>query len=148
MCIGEPFARLEGLFVLATLAQNWRLERLNETTVGIGNGTVLNPDQPMFSYGSHDLSLIEADALIRRVRAKHPVQMPELKASKLLKTPRGRALIGDVLDEVVLGLVWMDAKGLGRQNGGAPMPRAAISEHSTPPGSTQSKASRSGPRTA
>jgi cytochrome P450 len=47
MCIGEPFARLEGLFVLATLAQNWRLERLSGTAVGIGNGTVLNPDQPI-----------------------------------------------------------------------------------------------------
>jgi cytochrome P450 len=47
MCIGEPFARMEGLMVLATLAQKWRLERLNETPVGIGGGTVLNPDQPI-----------------------------------------------------------------------------------------------------
>jgi cytochrome P450 len=47
MCIGEPFARMEGLMVLATLAQKWRLERINETPVGIGSGTVLNPDQPM-----------------------------------------------------------------------------------------------------
>jgi cytochrome P450 len=47
MCIGEPFARMEGLMVLATLAQKWRLERISETPVGIGSGTVLNPDQPM-----------------------------------------------------------------------------------------------------
>jgi cytochrome P450 len=47
MCIGEPFARMEGLMVLATLAQKWRLERMSETPVGIGSGTVLNPNQPM-----------------------------------------------------------------------------------------------------
>jgi cytochrome P450 len=47
MCIGEPFARMEGLMVLATLAQRWRLECVSETPVGIGTGTVLNPDRPM-----------------------------------------------------------------------------------------------------
>jgi cytochrome P450 len=47
MCIGEPFARMEGLMVLATLAQKWRLVPMSETPVGIGSGTVLNPDQPI-----------------------------------------------------------------------------------------------------
>lgn len=47
MCIGEPFARMEGLLALATLAQKWRLECVNEISVGIGKGTVLNPDQPI-----------------------------------------------------------------------------------------------------
>ncbi len=54
----------------------------------------------MFSYASHDLTLLEAEALIRSVRAKHPVQMPELKSAKLLKSPRGRALIADILREI------------------------------------------------
>jgi hypothetical protein len=67
---------------------------------GFTGNNLLNPDQPLFSYASHDLTLAEADSLVRRVRAKHPVQMPELKAAKLLKTPRGRALIGDVLREL------------------------------------------------
>jgi hypothetical protein len=67
---------------------------------GFTGNNLLNPDQPLFSYASHDLTLAEADGLVRRVRAKHPVQMPELKAAKLLKTPRGRALIGDVLCEL------------------------------------------------
>jgi cytochrome P450 len=47
MCIGESFARMEGLMVLATLAQKWRLERTEETPVGIRNGTVLDFDQPV-----------------------------------------------------------------------------------------------------
>jgi cytochrome P450 len=45
MCIGEPFARLEGVLALATLAQKWSLERESEEPVGMGNGAVLNPEQ-------------------------------------------------------------------------------------------------------
>jgi hypothetical protein len=61
---------------------------------------LLNPEQPFFSYASHDLSLSEADAVINAVRARFHVQMPELKASKLLKSATGRALIADVLDRI------------------------------------------------
>lgn len=67
---------------------------------GFTGNNLLDPDQPMFSYASHDPTLAEADSLIRRVRAKHPVQMPELKAAKLLMSTRGRALIEDVLREI------------------------------------------------
>jgi hypothetical protein len=67
---------------------------------GFTGNNLLNPAQPFFSYASHDLSLTEADALIRRLRARHPTQMPELKASKLLKSARGRALIAEALDEM------------------------------------------------
>jgi hypothetical protein len=65
---------------------------------GFTGNNLLNPDQPFFGYASHDLSLRDAESLIRRVRAKHSPQMPELKASKLLKSARGRKLILDVLD--------------------------------------------------
>jgi hypothetical protein len=61
---------------------------------------MLNPEQPFFSYASHDLSLVEADAVITAVRAKYRVQMPELKASKLLKSTTGRTLIADVLGRI------------------------------------------------
>lgn len=67
---------------------------------GFTGNNLLNPDQPFFSYASHDLSLQEAEGLIRRLRAKHSPQMPELKASKLLKSARGRGLIADALDEM------------------------------------------------
>ncbi len=45
ICIGEPFARLEGVLALATLAQKWTLRRDTDAPIGIGNGAVLNPDQ-------------------------------------------------------------------------------------------------------
>lgn len=67
---------------------------------GFTGDNLLNSDQPFFSYASHDLTLPEAESLVRRVRAKHPVQMPELKAAKLLKTLRGKALIADILREL------------------------------------------------
>jgi cytochrome P450 len=45
MCIGEPFARLEGVLALATLAQKWTLQRDSDTPINIVNGALLNPDQ-------------------------------------------------------------------------------------------------------
>ena len=45
MCIGEPFARLEGVLALAVLAQRWTLRPESDAPVGIGNEAVLNPDQ-------------------------------------------------------------------------------------------------------
>jgi cytochrome P450 len=47
MCIGEPFARLEGVLALATLARRWELQALSDDSVGIGAGMLLNPDRPM-----------------------------------------------------------------------------------------------------
>ncbi len=47
MCIGEPFARLEGLLALATLARNWILPLETGMPVKIGAGAILNPDQPI-----------------------------------------------------------------------------------------------------
>jgi hypothetical protein len=60
---------------------------------GFTGNNLLNPDQPFFSYASHDLTIDEAQSLIARARADHPTQMPELKATKLLRSVRGRALI-------------------------------------------------------
>jgi hypothetical protein len=67
---------------------------------GFTGDNLLNPEQPFFSYASHDLTLSEAESVVRHVRAKHPVQMPELKAAKLLRSPRGRALLKEVLREL------------------------------------------------
>jgi len=67
---------------------------------GFTGNDMLNPAQQHFSYASHDLYLEEAEQLVAEVRKAHPVQMPELKASKLLKTERGRGLIADVLDRM------------------------------------------------
>jgi cytochrome P450 len=45
MCIGEPFAKLEGVLALAVLAQCWMLRPESDAPVGIGSGALLNPDQ-------------------------------------------------------------------------------------------------------
>jgi len=45
---------------------------------------MLDPDQPYFNYASHDLDLIEAEAVLAGARHRTPVQMPELKAARLL----------------------------------------------------------------
>lgn len=42
MCIGEPFARAEGVLVLATIAQRWRL-RVEDVHVGPGTSALLRP---------------------------------------------------------------------------------------------------------
>ncbi len=47
MCIGESFARLEGVLALATLARRWNLVREDKTPVDFGAGFVLNADRPM-----------------------------------------------------------------------------------------------------
>jgi hypothetical protein len=65
---------------------------------GFTGNNLLNPDQPFFSYASHDFSLTESESLIRQLRFEHPIQMPELKAAKLLQSRRGLALISDALD--------------------------------------------------
>jgi cytochrome P450 len=45
MCIGEPFAKLEAVLALATLARQWKLENTNNGPVAIKQGLLLNPDQ-------------------------------------------------------------------------------------------------------
>jgi cytochrome P450 len=45
MCIGEPFARLEGVLALAALAQKWALQYDGEEPVGVGHSAVLSPNQ-------------------------------------------------------------------------------------------------------
>ena len=51
----------------------------------------------MFAFSSVAIRDAEAFEIIRKARAENPVQMPELKASKLLATDRGKKLIGALL---------------------------------------------------
>ena len=67
---------------------------------GFTGDRMLDPHQPHFSYASHDLDLKEVEAVLARSRHRFPVQMPELKATRLLKTERGRDLLHDVLEQV------------------------------------------------
>lgn len=61
---------------------------------------LLHAAQRYFAYASVAISDSYAEEIIRRARRDHPVQMPELKASGLVKTERGRALVLSILREV------------------------------------------------
>jgi hypothetical protein len=61
---------------------------------------LLDKDQRYFAYASVAITDAEAAAITQRARARHPVQMPELKASRLLASVRGRRLIAAVLDDI------------------------------------------------
>lgn len=67
---------------------------------GFTGNRMLDAAQPFFAYASVDLELDEATAIIGELRARHRLQMGELKAAKLLKRPRGRALIAEVLERI------------------------------------------------
>ncbi len=67
---------------------------------GFTGNNMLNPEQPYFTYASHDLTVQEAEDLLRDIRGKHNTQMPELKAQKLLRNQKGRDLIADVLGAI------------------------------------------------
>jgi hypothetical protein len=58
---------------------------------------LLAPDQRYFGFSSVAIGDTEATEIIRKARADHPIQMPELKASKLLATERGRNLVETLL---------------------------------------------------
>jgi cytochrome P450 len=45
MCIGESFARLEGVLALSCIGRNWRLSCSNRDSVEIGVGMLLQPDR-------------------------------------------------------------------------------------------------------
>jgi cytochrome P450 len=47
MCIGEPFAKAEGVIVLAMLARSWRLALTDDGIVGPAPGMLLNPNRPI-----------------------------------------------------------------------------------------------------
>jgi cytochrome P450 len=47
MCIGEPFAKLEGALAIATLARFWKLENIGDMPLRIDSGFVLNPEKPL-----------------------------------------------------------------------------------------------------
>lgn len=61
MCIGEPFAKLEGVLALATLARMWKLENAETTPVGIGTGFLLNPDRPLLMRLKRNSSRIQSN---------------------------------------------------------------------------------------
>jgi len=67
---------------------------------GFTGNRMLDAAQPYFAYASVDLQLDEATAIVKDLRSRHHLQMAELKAAKLLKRPRGREIIAEVLEQI------------------------------------------------
>ena len=61
---------------------------------------LLQKDQRIFAFGSVAISDAEAFEIIHKARTENAVQMPELKASKLLATERGKKLVGALLTAI------------------------------------------------
>ena len=61
---------------------------------------LLARDQRYFAFASVAISDDDAWSLISEARKAHPVQMPELKASKLMGSNQGRRLVSHIVQEV------------------------------------------------
>jgi len=59
---------------------------------------LLQPEQRLFGFGSVSIADGEAWSMIQTARRHHIVQMPELKAAKLVRSKKGRALIAELID--------------------------------------------------
>lgn len=59
---------------------------------------LLDRDQRYFAYSSVAIGDDEAFEIISKARTDHPVQMPELKASALMGSARGRRLVAALLE--------------------------------------------------
>ena len=61
---------------------------------------LLYKDQRMFAFSSVVLPDAEAFEIVAKARRDNPVQMPELKATKLLASERGRRLVASLLEAI------------------------------------------------
>ncbi|RVT89289.1 DUF3800 domain-containing protein [Rhodovarius crocodyli] len=67
---------------------------------GFTGSDLLATDQRYFAYAAVNITDDEAFALLQEAKALFPVQMPELKSTKLIKTPNGRKLIRHVIQRI------------------------------------------------
>ena len=61
---------------------------------------LLDKDQRMFAFASVAISDSEAFDIVAKARRDNPVQMPELKATKLLASERGRKLVTSLFNAI------------------------------------------------
>ena len=61
---------------------------------------LLAADQRYFAFASVNMSDTEALEVISEARMTHPVQMPELKASKLMASKQGQRLITHIISKI------------------------------------------------
>jgi hypothetical protein len=58
---------------------------------------LLRTDQRFFAYGSVAIPDDEAKEIIQKIVRDHPVQMPELKATKLIRSVQGQTIISEIV---------------------------------------------------
>jgi hypothetical protein len=58
---------------------------------------LLHPDQRFFGFGSVAIPDAEAREIIHKVVRNHRLQMPELKAAKLVRHKQGQAIISEIV---------------------------------------------------
>ena len=67
---------------------------------GYTGADLLSKDQRFFAFASVNVSDEEAWEIIKKAREKFPVQMPELKASKLMGSARGQRLVAEIIEKI------------------------------------------------
>lgn len=67
---------------------------------GFTGNNMLDTDQPMFTYASVAMDQTEARDLIVRIRQRHYIQARELKGAQLARSPAGRAVILETLQQM------------------------------------------------
>jgi cytochrome P450 len=77
VCIGEPFARMEGVLVLATIARRWRLVLAGNDDIGMQASVTLRPDRPVRMRAEPDVRLSAAPLRARADAAESRVSMSE-----------------------------------------------------------------------
>jgi hypothetical protein len=58
---------------------------------------LLHPDQRFFGFGSVAIPDAEAREIIQKVVHNHRIQMPELKAARLVRSVRGLEIISEII---------------------------------------------------
>ena len=67
---------------------------------GFTGNNMLNTEQPIFTYASIAMDQTEARDLIVRIRQRHHIQARELKGAQLARSPAGRAVILETLQQM------------------------------------------------
>lgn len=58
---------------------------------------LLRADQRFFAFGSVAIPDDEAKEIIQKIVRDHPIQMPELKAAKLIRSVQGQTIISEIV---------------------------------------------------
>jgi hypothetical protein len=67
---------------------------------GFTGSKLLDDNQPIFAYAAIDLSAVEADAIVKVIKARYRIRAPELKSKLLRKRDNWPAIAFDIVQHV------------------------------------------------